>query len=45
MLLVDDGEAEALEFDIFFDQGVGADDDVDQALRRQLLELRFFARR
>ena len=29
VLLVDDGEAEVVEGDAFFDQGVGADDEVE----------------
>ena len=43
MLLVDDGEAELLELDVFLEQRVRADHDVRQALRDQLLELRLFA--
>ncbi len=45
VLLVDDGEAEVLPFDVLFDQRVRADTDMGQAFGHQFLELRFFALR
>ena len=45
VLLVDDGEAEALELDVLFEDRVGADHDVHEALGDQLLELLLLAAR
>src|SRR5471030_1810246 len=43
VLLIDDGEAEFLEFDVIFEQRVSADGYLDQTLCQQFLELGFLA--
>ncbi len=42
MLLIDDRQAQALEYYVGFEQGVRSDYDVRQSRGRQFLQLHFF---